>query len=303
MTLKQIEAFYWAAILGNFAIAADRLHITQSSLSKRISELEEHLGHALFDRSRKKAQLTDAGERLLPHCRSMLDMVGFMQQDIRNNEVDQPLRGICRFGISELSASTWLPRFTDKVRAIHPLLVLEPQIWLTGELERLVQRGELDFAVVAGGPANASIAQQQVARVEFVWVASPKVGKSIGKLSGEDLARLDVLSHPPDSGLATAFNSWLVLHRLKVRRVVVCNSLTVITGLTVTNMGISFLPQCYVQPLVDRARLVMLESDPPLPSLDYNFIWLRDDMRPMTQIMKSLILPEIDFTVPNALWA
>ena len=302
MTLKQIEAFYWAAILGNFAIAADRLHITQSSLSKRISELEEHLGHALFDRSRKKAQLTDAGERLLPHCRTMLDMVDVMHQDVRSDSADQPLRGICRFGISELSASTWLPRFTDKVRAMHPQLVLEPQIWLTGELERLVQRGELDFAVIAGAPTSASIAEQQVARIPFVWVASPQVGKSLGRLSADDLARLDVLSHPPDSGLATAFNSWLALQQFKVRRVIVCNSLTTITGLIVANMGISFLPQSYVQPLVDRGRLVMLESDPPLPSLDYNFIWLRDDLRPMTQIMKSLILPEIDFTVPNALW-
>lgn len=41
MTLKQIEAFYWAANLGSFSIAALRLHVTQSSLSKRIVELEE----------------------------------------------------------------------------------------------------------------------------------------------------------------------------------------------------------------------------------------------------------------------
>ena len=41
MILKQIEAFYWAAKLGSFAIAAQRLQVTQSSLSKRIAELEE----------------------------------------------------------------------------------------------------------------------------------------------------------------------------------------------------------------------------------------------------------------------
>ena len=35
MTLKQLEAFYWAATLGTFAIAAARLNVTQSSLSKR----------------------------------------------------------------------------------------------------------------------------------------------------------------------------------------------------------------------------------------------------------------------------
>lgn len=37
MTLKQLEAFYWAARLGTFAIAAERLHVTQSTLSKRVA--------------------------------------------------------------------------------------------------------------------------------------------------------------------------------------------------------------------------------------------------------------------------
>ena len=66
MTLKQIEAFYWAANLGSFSIAALRLHVTQSSLSKRVVELEESVGAPLFDRSGKRAQLTEAGQRLLP---------------------------------------------------------------------------------------------------------------------------------------------------------------------------------------------------------------------------------------------
>ena len=41
MTLKQLEAFYLAARLGTFALAAARIHVTQSSLSKRIAELEK----------------------------------------------------------------------------------------------------------------------------------------------------------------------------------------------------------------------------------------------------------------------
>jgi DNA-binding transcriptional LysR family regulator len=56
MTLKQIEAFYWAAKLGSFAIAAQRLHVTQSSLSKRIAELEQSVGATLFDRTNRSAQ-------------------------------------------------------------------------------------------------------------------------------------------------------------------------------------------------------------------------------------------------------
>src|SRR3546814_2126358 len=106
-----IEAFYWAATLGNFAIAADRLHITQSSLSKRIAELEYSLQRQLFDRNRKKSTLTEAGEQLLPKCRAVLDAAEALLGEAGKDSENRVLSGACKFGISELSASTWLPRF------------------------------------------------------------------------------------------------------------------------------------------------------------------------------------------------
>ncbi|MDB5629624.1 MAG: transcriptional regulator, LysR family, partial [Tardiphaga sp.] len=64
MTLKQLEAFYFAATLGSFVLAAQRVHVTQSSLSKRIAELEEWMGVALFARVAKRVHLTEAGHRI-----------------------------------------------------------------------------------------------------------------------------------------------------------------------------------------------------------------------------------------------
>ena len=65
-SIKQLEAFWWAATCANFATAAERVHLSVSSLSKRIAELEAALGQSLFDRSGHRAALTEAGERLLP---------------------------------------------------------------------------------------------------------------------------------------------------------------------------------------------------------------------------------------------
>ena len=72
MTLKQIEAFYWAATLASFSLAAERLCLSQSSLSKRLGELETQLGKILFDRSGHRAVLTTAGQTLLPQARKLL---------------------------------------------------------------------------------------------------------------------------------------------------------------------------------------------------------------------------------------
>ena len=69
MTLKQLEAFYWAATCANFTTAAQRVHLSISSLSKRLTELEQSLGRTLFDRSGHRATLTEAGQALLPPAR------------------------------------------------------------------------------------------------------------------------------------------------------------------------------------------------------------------------------------------
>ena len=170
MTLKQLEAFYWATTLGTFSAAAERLHVTQSSLSKRIAELEANIGHALFDRSTQRAKLTGAGEALLPHAQRMLDVEQAIRQGL---QIHGELHGSCRLGISELSATTRFPSWVRRVHAEHPGVELKPQVGLGKTLERLVERGELDFAVVTGSVSSAAVFSQTIAQVDFAWMAAP----------------------------------------------------------------------------------------------------------------------------------
>jgi len=301
MTLKQLEAFYWAAKLGTFAIAAERLHVTQSSLSKRIAELESDLGSALFDRSGKRASLTAAGEGLLEHARQMLDLEVAIRASLDDSR-QQP-RGVCRFGLSELSATTWFPAFAGRLRDDYPDLTLEPQVGLGRPMERLVERGELDFAVIAGTPASAALEAQPIAEVEFVWTSAPVRLKRGTLLTVEEFLDHPVISFSTsESGLTAAFGSWVVAHDVRVRNVISCNSLNAIVALTTTGVGISFLPKQYIAPLVRRGLLVALRSDPPLPKVTYTAIWRRDDGRKLVGTMKKLVRDRVDFRKPNPLW-
>ena len=65
MNLRQIETFYWAAKLGSFSAAAERMNATQSTVSMRIQEIERDFGVALFDRSQRTVRLTPKGRRAL----------------------------------------------------------------------------------------------------------------------------------------------------------------------------------------------------------------------------------------------
>ena len=295
MTLKQLEAFYLAATLGSFALAAQRVHVTQSSLSKRIAELEAWVGAELFDRSGQRAQLTEAGHRILVVAKQMLEL----KEGIRDALDGAPvLEGPCRFGISELGALTWLPSFVQRVRADHPKLVLQPHVDLGRRLERLVVRGELDFAVVAGMTNDARVVSHAVSEVQFAWMAAPGRIRANRVLDLAELSKHPVITMTDGSGLTQAFDVWAGTHGLRMERIVASNSLMAIIGLTIADMGLSFLPRDYMRPWTDRGALTAFRSRPPLPPLPYCFIHRVDDKRALLQMLRGCIADVAQFSIP-----
>jgi DNA-binding transcriptional LysR family regulator len=71
MEIRQVQYFLSIVETGSFSAAADEHYISQSSLSKIIIGLEKELGVSLFDRSKRKVFLTEAGEAFLGHARKL----------------------------------------------------------------------------------------------------------------------------------------------------------------------------------------------------------------------------------------
>ena len=75
MDAHLLQAFVTIIDQESFSEAAEQLHLTQPAISKRLSALENLTGNRLIDRSNRKIRLTDAGARLLPHARRIIDEV------------------------------------------------------------------------------------------------------------------------------------------------------------------------------------------------------------------------------------
>ena len=299
MTLKQLEAFYLAATLGSFALAAQRIHVTQSSLSKRIAELEAsvEVGSELFDRSGKRPQLTEAGHRLLPLAAQMLEMKETIRGSLNNSPT---LAGMCRFGISELGSLTWLPRFVAGVRAEHPELVLQPYVDLGRRLERQVVRGELDFAIVPGPAESPHVASHTVGDVRLAWISAP--GRfTTRRVKAKELARHPVITMTEGSGLSRAVDAWAADQEVHMKRILASNSLMAIIGLTMADVGLSVLPQAFMRPWIDSGALVELRSIPPLPTLRYCFLYRDDDRRAMLRVLLQHITGVAQYSTPVGL--
>jgi DNA-binding transcriptional LysR family regulator len=293
MTFKQLEAFYWAATCANFAIAAQRLLLSISSLSKRIAELEESLGVQLFDRGGHRAVLTEAGQGLLPRALELLDAAAA----IRNSFApDAGLAGRCAFGVGELSAMTWLPRFVAEVRARHPQLVLEPYVDTGAVLAARVDDGELDFAVVAGRSARQAILSQPVTQARFVWTAAPALAAPYPGLPDLIRAGQPIVALPPSAGTTRLIDDWLLAHGIAKNERISCNNWGAIAGMLVASVGIGILPEGWAKKLVRANLLCIVDDMHPLATLTYSFQWRRGDSRPLIDQMLALAAGVADFS-------
>jgi DNA-binding transcriptional LysR family regulator len=295
MTLKQLEAFYWAATCASFSIAAERLHLSVSSLSKRVSELEASLGLSLFDRRGQRARLTEAGQKLRPRAQALL----LQAQQVRESmEGDADVQGVCRFGVGELTALTWLPRLVSAARKRYPDLRLEPHVEVGGELERKVREGVLDFAVIAGVSMDPDIASRPIGQARFKWCAAPQAAGSASTVSHALLARCPIVTLPKGAGTTRILEDWLAASGMTADQHLTCNSWGAVAGLLLEGIGVGFLPVGWADALARHGVLRVLRAQPALRPLPYSFQWHREDKRVLIEGMHELVRASIDFDLP-----
>ena len=75
MELRHLRYFVAIAETGTMARAAERVHVTQSTLSHQLAQLERDLGTVLFERVGRNLRLSDAGNAWLAHARGILAQV------------------------------------------------------------------------------------------------------------------------------------------------------------------------------------------------------------------------------------
>src|SRR3954452_25132720 len=83
MDLKRLRTFVEVADLGTVSSAALRLRVSQSALSRQISDLEYECGFKLFDRIGRRLFLTTRGAGLLADCRGVLGQIGSLTERMR----------------------------------------------------------------------------------------------------------------------------------------------------------------------------------------------------------------------------
>ncbi|WP_309278449.1 LysR family transcriptional regulator [Comamonas sp.] len=266
MTFKQLEAIYWVVELGGFAQAAQKLHATQSAISKRVQELEEAFDIPLFDRQLRSSRLTEKGEEMYAIAKDLLER---RDQAIgRLVQAELPERKL-RIGVTELVAMTWLPRFVSQVHERFPRTVFEPDVDDSFGLRSKLLADHLDMVVLPDLFEDGRMVKTAIGAVENAWMAKPGL-VTRSKLNVHDIAEQRVLTQGSRSATGQLYDVWFRAAGLNAANRIVSNSLTAIIGMTVSGLGVSHLPKSCLQPLIEMGMLEVLRVTPPVP--DVNFV-------------------------------
>ena len=145
MELHQLRGFFEIAREGSFTRAADKLYLTQPAISLQLKALEEELGEMLFERTRKSAELTPAGEILFRRARAVFEELSTARDEIA--ALQEVLRGRLVIGTSDTNCSYVLPQVLQQFRQCYPEVEIDIRNKMSSEVGRMVLADEVDLGL------------------------------------------------------------------------------------------------------------------------------------------------------------
>lgn len=145
MDMDLVRTFLEVVETGSFIRAADALHVTQSTVSARVKELEHELKQALFVRRKSGVTLTPAGKRFQPHAQTMMHVLRQARQDVAlPAELGAIINIGGQFSLWQRIVLEWMADY----RAQHPELAIRAEAGTPESLMSHLSEGLLDFVVM-----------------------------------------------------------------------------------------------------------------------------------------------------------
>jgi LysR family transcriptional regulator, cyn operon transcriptional activator len=166
MTLQQLTYFLAAAEHGSFTAAAEALHLARPSVSEQIAHLEAELGVALFVRTGRRLELTDAGRLLRPEAERTLAAAGDAADVVQRAR--RLIGGTASLGTFSTAHHLLLPRLVEDFVGRHPQVAVRVVGENSVQLADAVRTGRLEAGLVAlpiddeGLEVGAPVAQFEV---------------------------------------------------------------------------------------------------------------------------------------------
>lgn len=282
LELRHWAAFVMAAETRHFGLAAEQLGISQPALSQLIKLVETHFGAELFDRTRRRVSLTEAGQALLPEGRALLQQA--RRADRAGQRAGRHANHILSMGY--VGSAPLHPNFLAFVEALTrnelALTLQLDQRAVTDQVERVTDR-RLDLGVIRSPmPAiDPSLAAINLAREDLV-LALPARHEAAGASGAARLADFAedafIQYRPqPSGGLNLLVNRTCEAAGFEPRIAQTVPQIATMLCLVGAGLGVALVPSSAVR--LALPDVVYKSLDTPVPT-DLNVIYRRSDTTP-----------------------
>ncbi|MGH9673245.1 MAG: LysR family transcriptional regulator [Bryobacteraceae bacterium] len=241
MDLRRLRTFVAVAELGTVSRAALHLRISQSALSRHISDLEQELRVRLFDRVGRRLVLTAIAEEVLGDFRSVLSQVGSLGEriDLLRRGDSGVLKVAASPQMIESVLSTFLPRYATRFPNV--------QVKLTEALGpaqvALLERGDVHLGIRHDQGVNPGLASHSLLPDEILAACNPSL--HIGPTDRIDIGRL--ATHPllllePGYSVRVQFNAACRLAHVKPNIVFESRAPHTVLALAEARQGVAIIP-------------------------------------------------------------
>lgn len=263
MDIQELEAFWWVAQTGSFNRAADRLYLTQPSVTARIQALEKELGQILFERKPRGVRLTDAGKILLPHVEKILLDLKQARQAV--NDYQAAHGGTLTIG-SALSSSTYvMPQLLTEFRQSHPAVDVIVRSGKSHEIQQMVLDDLVQMAFAHTPLAShPDITAVPLFEEESVLVASPTHALTQkSAVTPEELAGVALITGNRNSTYWAVVEQYLFGLGVVLQVNMEMDSLDAAKEMVLSGLGVSMLPYGLIEDNLNEGSLRSIPLQAP----------------------------------------
>lgn len=268
LDLTALRGFRTVLREGSFSAAALALRVPKSTLSKRVADLETHLGVRLIERSTRMLRATQEGEVLAARADRLLGEA----EDIRRalGESGGTPRGHLRLAVPQSFGNVLLGAIAAEFRRLHPDVTLE--VHFLDRTPDLLEEG-FDGCIRFGPLEDSSQVARRLSHGQAMMVAAPDLPGLDGLQRPEDLARFNLvgLAAPWPGGLPLQNGSEEVV--LPYQPPLRLGSHLAVRDAVVAGAGVAALPGIVARPDIAAGRLVRVLPDWSTPRKAIYFVY------------------------------
>ncbi len=279
MDLPQLEMFLAVAEEGSFTRAGERLHVSQSAVSRQIGLLERELGGRLFHRDGRRPSLTHAGELLAATASSLSRQLADVAGQI--SDVHGLRRGRLRLAGGMSVCMYILPRMLKRYRALHPDVDLRVTSGTSEAILRKLRSHEVDLALLTLPVLEKDLEVVPVLKEEMVVVTAP--GHSLvarPTVDPRELGRYPLILYERGSRTREAVENFLREEKVSFEVAMETENAEIIKAMVANGNGITVLSHATVAADLRHRRLAFARLRGRKVYRETGWVYLRSDYVP-----------------------